>query len=270
MSKNRTAYRLTESAVMLAFASVLSVLKIIDMPYGGSVTAFSMLPLLIIAYRYGTRWGLLTAFTYGLIQMLLGMDNLAYATGFVPVVMIILFDYLVAFVVLGLGGIFRRNGLSQGMSLSLAAVFTGLLRYLCHVWTGCTVWAELSVPTTETLVFSLSYNGAYMLPEIIILVLGAVYVSRLLSFEGATISRTATQKAASRAALVASILGKTALLVAGVWIVTLIAPALQATDGTLFLSGLAAVNWAKVGIIAAVGIVAFAAAELSLRRKSHS
>ena len=47
--------RLTESAIMLAFATVLSLIKIVDMPFGGSVTACSMLPILIIAYRYGTK-----------------------------------------------------------------------------------------------------------------------------------------------------------------------------------------------------------------------
>ena len=76
-SANRTAYRLTESAIMLAFAAVLSEIKIIHMPYGGSVTAFSMLPLILIAYRYGVKWGLVTSATYGLIQLLLGMDNLS-------------------------------------------------------------------------------------------------------------------------------------------------------------------------------------------------
>ena len=80
-TKNRVLM-LTESAAMIAFATVLSIVKIVDMPYGGSVTACSMLPLLIIAYRYGTKWGLLTSFTYGVIQMFLGMDNLTYATSF--------------------------------------------------------------------------------------------------------------------------------------------------------------------------------------------
>ena len=123
-TRNRTAYRLTESAIMLAFAAVLSVLKIVDMPSGGSVTAFSMLPLLIIAYRYGTKWGLVTAFTYSLIQLLLGLDNFAYAPGFTSMVMLALFDYLIAFLVLGLGALFRRNGRSQGTALALAAIVT--------------------------------------------------------------------------------------------------------------------------------------------------
>lgn len=256
MSANRhTVLRLTESAVMLAFAAVLSTLKIIDMPYGGSVTACSMLPLLIIAYRYGTRWGLLTALTYGLIQMLLGMDNLSYATGFLPVAMIILLDYLVAFGVLGLGGLFRRRNLSQGTSLALASLATGILRYLCHVITGFTVWADASLPFKENLIFSFSYNAAYMLPEIIILMLGAVYLSRLLSFDGDTVSRTPVVRQSSPVVLVLSLVAKTVLAAAAVWMVLLIAPAMQFTDGTLFLRGLVSVNWALVGGIAGAGLL---------------
>lgn len=59
MQKNKTR-RLIETAVMLALATVLSVLKIAELPYGGSVTFASMLPLAIIAYRYGAGWGLLS------------------------------------------------------------------------------------------------------------------------------------------------------------------------------------------------------------------
>ena len=138
---------LTESAVMIAFATVLSIVKIVDMPYGGSVTACSMLPLLIIADRYGTKWGLLTSFTYGVIQMFLGMDNLSYATSFWAAIAIILLDYFVAFVVLGLGGLFRKITKTQGQALCAASVVTGFLRYLCHTISGCTVWAGMALPT---------------------------------------------------------------------------------------------------------------------------
>ncbi len=268
MSKQvgRTAYRLTESAIMLAFASVLSIVKIVDMPYGGSVTAFSMLPLILIAYRYGTRWGLVSAFAYGLIQMLLGMDNLSYATGFVPVVMILLFDYLVAFAVLGLAGLFRRPGLSQSTSLALASAVTGTLRYLCHVLTGCTVWAGLSVPTAQAAIYSLSYNATYMLPEIVILVLGAVYISRVLSFEGSAVTRATPRHSTGRAAFTVSLLAKVVALAAAVWAIVIIAPTLQNADGELFLRGLAAVPWGQVGLIVLCGGLLTALLELIAAR----
>ncbi|MBR5540643.1 MAG: energy-coupled thiamine transporter ThiT [Clostridia bacterium] len=257
--RKSSVYRLTESAILLAVAAVLSVLKIVDMPYGGSITAFSMLPLLIIAYRHGTRWGLFTAFTYSLIQLLLGLDNFSYATSFLAVVMIALFDYLLAFFALGLGGAFRKK-LPQGAALGLAAIVSGVLRYLCHVISGCTVWAGLSVPTKEAVVYSLSYNATYMIPEIVILVLGSVYVSRLLSLDGAGISRATVRRTdEGKPSWVLSSVAYTLLLITTVGDVVYIAPALQnASSGELFFTGLATLNWLGVAIFTAVGVALFA------------
>ena len=67
---------LVECAVMVALATVLSLIKLYELPYGGSVTAASMLPILIIAYRHGTGVGLGTALVYGVIQQLLGINTL--------------------------------------------------------------------------------------------------------------------------------------------------------------------------------------------------
>lgn len=264
MTRKESVYRLTETAILLGFAAVLSVIKIIDMPYGGSVTAFSMLPLLVIAYRYGTGWGTFAAFTYGIIQLLLGLDNFSYATSALAFVMILLFDYLLAFVVLGLGGVFRRFRLSQGTALSLAAVSTGILRYLCHVVSGCTVWAGLSVPTTEAIVYSLSYNACYMIPEILILVLGSIYLSRLLSLSDGRIRRVAPadNTVQPRAAIALSIIAKTALLATAVLVVCQIFPHLQWESGTFFLLGLKNVNWGVVGITALSGGIVFLLLEL--------
>lgn len=258
MSQTKNSvYRLVETAVLLAFAAVLSVIKLVDMPYGGSVTAFSMLPLLVIAYRHGTRWGLFAAFTYSLIQLLLGLDNFAYAPTFTAVVAIALFDYLLAFLALGLGGLLR-NKLPQGAALGIAALGTGFLRYACHVVSGCTVWAGLSIPTAQAFAFSLSYNATYMIPEIVILALGAVYLSRLLSLDGVGITRT-VRRVGNTAATILSAVAYTVLLAVLVCDIIYVAPALQnAESGELFFTGLAALNWLAVGIFTAVGGAVFA------------
>ena len=54
--------------------------KIVDMPFGGSVTACSMLPILIIAYRYGTKWGLFTAFAAVMLHLQILQEE-RYLTG---------------------------------------------------------------------------------------------------------------------------------------------------------------------------------------------
>lgn len=256
-TKNRVLM-LTESAAMIAFATVLSIVKIVDMPYGGSVTACSMLPLLIISYRYGTKWGLLTSFTYGVIQMLLGMDNLTYATSFWAVIAIILFDYLFAFVVLGLGGLFRKLTKTQGQALCTAAIVTGLLRYLCHTVSGCTVWAGMALPTKEALIYSLSYNLTYMLPEIIVLAVGAVLVSRLLDFSQTDIKRIVVRKSTSVVAVILSAVADVALVAAVIVSIVFIAPYLQAEDGSFLLKGILLVNWTPVLITLICGVAVFA------------
>ncbi len=256
-TKNRVLM-LTESAVMIAFATVLSVIKIVDMPYGGSVTACSMLPLLIIAYRYGTKWGLLTSFTYGVLQMFLGMDNLTYATSFWAAISIVLLDYLLAFVVLGLGGIFRKITKTQGQAICFAAVVTGILRYLCHTVSGCTVWAGMTVPTKDALIYSLSYNLTYMLPEIIVLAVGAGLISRLLDFSQTDIKRIVVRKSSSVVSVVLSAVADVALVVAVIVSIVFIAPHLQAEDGTFLLKGILLVNWTPVLITLGCGVVVFA------------
>ena len=71
------AKKIAEAADMLAVATVLSLIKILDLPYGGSVTIACMLPVVIIAYRHGVKLGLLTGLVFGIIQQLLGHEDLA-------------------------------------------------------------------------------------------------------------------------------------------------------------------------------------------------
>ncbi len=136
---NKNVIMLCECAVMVALATVLSLIKI-EFPYGGSITICSMLPILIIGYRYKPLVGCLTGVVYGLIQMLFGMSNFAYATSWQAALMILVFDYLIAFGVIGLGGVFRGIK-NQAVGLALGALLASVLRFLCHFLSGITVWA---------------------------------------------------------------------------------------------------------------------------------
>ena len=178
MNKKRIL-KIAESSVMLALATVLSMITFFQLPAGGSVTPFSMLPVLIIAYRYGMKWGFGVGIVYGLIQMLLGLNNLSYATNALAGVCIILFDYLVAFGVMGFGGLFRKMK-NQAVGFSIGVAVACVLRFLCHFLTGITVWADYSGGIWNTIVFSATYNGSYMLPELVItVVVGAILMSVL-------------------------------------------------------------------------------------------
>lgn len=267
--QQRSVYRLTESALMLAIAAALSVVKIVDMPVGGSVTLMSMLPIILIAYRYGTRWGLLTGFTYGLIQMLLGLENLSYATSFGAAVAIILFDYVIAFLVLGLGGIFRKAVPNQGVALALGAVFTGVLRFVCHFISGCTVWYGLSIPSGESMEYSVVYNAVYMIPEILLLVVGALYLSRVLNFRETNITR-APAAASSPLAAQLSAVGAIAAIAAVVADIAMIVPNLQTEDELFTLAGLAEVEWAAVVIVTVLAAAVTVACQLASKKLSKN
>lgn len=163
--------RLTETAVLLAIGMVLSMLQINNFwALGGSITLCSMLPVVMLAQRYGTRWGLLAAFAFSLLQMLLGMNNLQYAPNAVTLVAIILLDYVLAFGVLGFSAVLnnvvknRRWAIVAGIALTFSA------RFLCHFVSGIIVWEALwpNGLGWSPWVWSLAYNASYMVPEAIL------------------------------------------------------------------------------------------------------
>lgn len=247
MPKN-TAVRLTESAIMLAFAAILSFIAVIRMPFGGDVTACSMLPILLIAYRYGPKWGFFTAFAFSLLQMLFGLDNLKGATSIWAAVAILLLDYIVAFLALGLGGVFRNVTRSQGAALSAGTLLACAVRYVCHVISGCTVWMGISIPTNDGLLYSLAYNAAYMVPETLITVVGAVCLSRVLDFRSESITRA---KAIAHRSLPATAAFIAVMLVAAGTILfdaLSVFQQIQTEDG-FDITRIGGANWGLLGIV---------------------
>ena len=203
--------RLTESAMLLSVAIVLELVSkmiIPEMPFGGQVTMVSMLPVVLISYRHGVRWGLTAGFGYALIEMAIGTKTVAAAfqpgyfgdgTMIVNALIMCVLDYLVAFTVLGLGGMFRNTVKAPGMALSLGAIVALGARYIAHIASGYILfsgWAEwfftqegfpawgaglVESLSAEMLgfVYSLVYNGMYMVPEIILTAIVAVFLARV-------------------------------------------------------------------------------------------
>lgn len=270
MQKMQKSLRLVESALLLAVATVLSLVKLLEMPYGGSVTACSALPLLLISYRHGVGWGLFSGLVFSLLQLFLGMSSLSYCTTAASVVAVILLDYVVAFAVYGLGGLFRQKGRTQGRALVLGSLLAQGLRYLCHVLSGCTVWAGLSIPTNAAFLYSLGYNGTYMVPELVVTVLGAWYFSRVLDVNGQQPARAVTSAAGNGKALVAGLLRSLVLVVTGVVNLLWIAYRLQSPeDGSFTFAGLAQVNWLAVALVTAGGGLVAGGLELWRRRAAR-
>ena len=162
-SKSRKELRaLVESALLVALGFILSYITPFRLPWGGSVTPLSMLPILMIGLRHGLKWGLAGGFIYACLQMLQQFWPPPTGTvqGYIAVVML---DYIVAFTVLGLSGLFR--GMKFGLLIAAPICLT--LRYLSHFISGMVVWG-IYADGMPVWLYSLTYNGSYMIPEIVL------------------------------------------------------------------------------------------------------
>ena len=138
-SMSKRTQMLCVSAMMIALATILSLISkfipALEMPFGGSITLCSMVPIVYISYRYGVKWGLFSGFVYSVFKILTGMSALKGLSAGSLVASLFL-DYFIAFTVLGLGGMFRKTIPNKTLGFTLGVVITGLLRFTCHVISG--------------------------------------------------------------------------------------------------------------------------------------
>ena len=203
--------RITESAMLLAIAIVLEFaakLFIPELPFGGQITLVSMLPVVLISYRHGVKWGLVAAFTYALLEMAIGMKTVSAA--FLPgyfgdgalignALLMCLLDYVLAFTALGLGGIYRDRIKKPGAALLWGSLTALGIRYLCHILSGYILFASYAEwfftqegfpawgaklvasldPTALGILYSVVYNGMYMIPEMILTATVGLLLARI-------------------------------------------------------------------------------------------
>jgi thiamine transporter len=144
---------LTISALMIALATVLGQIKIFSMPQGGSVTLFSILPIVVCGYLLGTRRGVMAGFCVGLINLIFGPYVIH------PVQLLL--DYPVAFGALGLSGLTAnmKNGLTKGYIVGIIG------RYICAVLSGVIFFGEYAPEGFNAWTWSLWYNLTYLAAE---------------------------------------------------------------------------------------------------------
>ena len=203
--------RITESAMLIALAIVLELVGravIPPMAFGGQLPLCAMLPIVLISYRHGVRWGLTAGFGYSLVQMALGADVVTAAfqpgyfgdgTQIFRALIMCLMDYILAYTLLGLGGCLRRKIRKRGLSLMCGALVAMAGRYLAHIFSGYILfsgWAEWfftqegfpgwGLSLVETLspaalgwIYSIVYNGMYMIPEMILTAAAALLIARI-------------------------------------------------------------------------------------------
>jgi len=183
--KNSKTKIMAECAILVALSTVLSFLKVWNMPWGGSITLFSMLPACYVSVRHGIKWGLGSSFLYAVIQLFLGItvDGLLGwgLTGGILAACIRL-DCVIAFAVLGISGVFADKGFGGIMAGTTLAI---VLRFICHLLSGVYVFASAGklwegFETANTWLYSFVYNGCYMLPELVMTLIGAAIVYKAL------------------------------------------------------------------------------------------
>ena len=202
---------LTESALLIAMAIVLELVAkafIPEMPFGGQVTLVSMLPIVLISYRHGVKWGLLSGVVYAALEMVIGAKTVAaafqpdyFGSGvlIVNALLMCLLDYVLAFTILGIGGCFRNKIQNPGLSLCLGSIVALSCRYLCHILSGYILFGSYAEwfftqegfpawganlvaslnPQLLALAYSVVYNGMYMIPEIVFTAVAALLLSKV-------------------------------------------------------------------------------------------
>ena len=162
LRKNKSGAKMTTlqiafSGAAMALAFVTSTYcKLFEMPMGGSVTLFSMLFIVLIAYWYGLKTGLMVGVAYGLLQMIIDPYIISLPQ--------MLCDYPLAFGALGLAGLFstKKWGLQIGY---VVAVFG---RFVFAVLSGVIFFASYAPDGMNPLWYSVAYNGGYLLAEAVI------------------------------------------------------------------------------------------------------
>jgi thiamine transporter len=153
MSKTFSTRALSEIVVVIALSTVLSYIKIYQLPQGGSITAGSMVPLLWLSLRRGVKIGLFASIVYGIVQLL--VEPYVYH----PVQ--VLLDYPLAFGALGLAGFFT--------SYALIGVAVGIFgRFVSHLLSGVIFFAEYAPTGMSPIVYSAIYNGSYLIGELVV------------------------------------------------------------------------------------------------------
>ena len=161
MSKiHRSVRALTEGAILIAAAEILSFLPLYKFPWGGSID-LAMLPIILFCVRWGFGPGMLVSTAHAVMQTLFeGGIAIGWESS--------LGDVLIAYAVLGLAGLFRGKFLP-------AAIVSCSARFLVHYVVGATIWAEympesfFSMTMTTPWIYSALYNGAYMLPDLVMI-----------------------------------------------------------------------------------------------------
>lgn len=181
-AKPRTLLRvraMVECAMLIAAFMVLSRIKFIQMPQGGSLNPAAGLPLLLIGYRHGLKWSCISAVAATVLEMLLDGFYAPPAGTLWAFVLCLLLDYFLAqFSVVSAAGINWLLGRRSLVGVGISVLVSQLLHFLCVFLSGFLLWGSYAPEGMGPVWYSFSYNGSYCIPQSILTTVVAVALFR--------------------------------------------------------------------------------------------
>lgn len=171
--------RLTFTSLLISIALILSKCKISFFINGGSITLFSMLPLITISFVYGYKWGLFSGSIFGLLHFI--TTNTTFK-GFnlATICFSIFLDYIIAFSFIGCASFFTLYKINNfNVKLLIAIVISFFLKFLTHVLSGVLIWNTALHSIGASLISSIVYNLIYNVPEMLITLVGFLLLNKL-------------------------------------------------------------------------------------------
>lgn len=166
---------LTEAGLAIALSTVLDFIVLWRMPQGGSVTAASMLPIILFAMRWGLRDGLFAGAVLGIVDFLTSPTAIIHPLQFG-------FDYILAFAMLGLAGLGAKKIKETNGNILYVALYAGLAifgRFVFHVLSGA-IFFYMYAGDQNPWLYSILYNGSFMSVEFIITTIALVLIWKVL------------------------------------------------------------------------------------------
>lgn len=151
------ARSLAQAAMCIALSYILSCFRLFRFEFGGSITLFSMLPVILCALAQGPARGLVIGCAYGLLQLIQDF--------YISHPMQLLLDYPLAFAMLGLAGLAKYLPLPQRAKLPAAVLIAACGRFAMHLISGAVFFGSYAAPGQSALAYSFIYNIGYMGPD---------------------------------------------------------------------------------------------------------
>ena len=157
--QNVNIKKISGSAILIAIAFILSFVKIMRLPFGGSITLLSMLFISLPSYLYGVKYGFAASITYSLLQLI--SDN------YIVHPMQVVLDYIIAFSVFGIVGFFRN----KKFGLEIGFIIACVIRFISSSISGYIFFKEYAPESWNPIIYTVVYNGSYIFIECIFTVL---------------------------------------------------------------------------------------------------